>query len=354
MATLTETAYVARRGIVIVAVGFVALILGRLTLISFQKWWITTHPAPPPPPTVSFGVLPSPVFPPDRSREGWTFRLETITGTLLDLGSQAKVYFMPSFRANVLGLELATDVAARLGFLLPPAPDPSATRDQHYVWQREGVLPGTLSIDLVTGYFTFITSWRTDVEITRAHAPSAQEAEKIARDYLRRVGQSADDLEKGKARAEFLQVNPEGLLPALSQSDAQLTRVHLFRADIEKVSVVIPTATEGLIQILVSGARSEKQVVGAQFRYSPVELERFATYPLRSVASAWEELQNGGGNVIKAEEGINAVVVRTVEVGYYDSDVPQEFLQPVYVFRGDNNFVAYVPAIDAKWLKKEE
>lgn len=354
MATLTETAYVARRGIVIGVVGFVLLILGRLALISFQQWWIATHPPPPPPPTVAFGMLPSPVFPPDRSREGWTFRLETITGTLPDFGTQAKVYFMPSFRANVLGLELATDVASRLGFLLPPVPDPSATRDQHYIWRREGVLPGTLSIDLVTGYFTLITSWRTDVEIMRAHAPSAQEAEKAARDYLRRAGQSADDLEKGKARVEFLQVSPDGLPPAFSQSDAQLTRVHLFRADIEKTSVVTPTATEGLIQILVSGTRSEKQVVETQFRYSPVELERLATYPLRSVASAWGELQQEGGNVIQAEEGINAVVVRTVELGYYDSDVPQEFLQPVYVFRGDKDFVAYVPAIDAKWLKKEE
>lgn len=354
MATLTETAYISRRVIVIGVVGFVALILGRFTLISFQKWWIATHPAPPPPPTVSFGVLPSPVFPPDRSREGWTFRLETITGTLPDLGSQARVYFMPSFRANVLGLELATDVAARLGFLLPPAPDPSATGDQHYEWRREGVLSGTLSIDLVTGYFTLATSWKTDVEITRARAPSAQDAEKIARDYLRRIGQSADDLEKGKARAEFLQVSPEGLLPALSQSDAQFVRVHLFRADIEKASVVTPTATEGLIQILVSGARSEKQVVGAQFRYSPVELERLATYPLRSVASAWGELQQGGGVIIRAEEGVNAVVVRTVELGYYDADTPQEFLQPVYVFRGDKDFVAYVPAVEEKWLKKED
>lgn len=353
MATLTETAYVARRGIVVVAIGFVVIILGRAAFLSFQRWWTTTHPAPPPPPTVAFGVLPNPAFSSDRSREGWTFRLETIAGELPDLGSQAKVYFMPSFRANVLGLELATGLASRLGFLLPPVPDPSATQDQRYVWQRSGVLPGTLSIDLVTGYFTFMTSWRTDVEVARSRAPSAQEAEKAARDYLRRAGQSTDDLDKGKARVEFLQVSTEGLLPALSQSDAQLARVHLFRADIEKTPVVTPTGTDGLIQILVSGGRSEKQVVETQFRYSPVELERFATYPLRSTAVAWGEFQQGNGVIVKSEEGVNAVVVRAMELGYYDADTPQEFLQPVYVFRGDNNFVAYVSAIDSKWLKKE-
>lgn len=354
MATLTETAYVARRGIVAIAIGFVLIIVGRVALLSFQRWWIATHPAPPPPPTVAFGVLPTLVFPADRSREGWTFRLETITGTLPDFGTQAKVYFMPAFRANVYGLELATELAARLGFLLPPVPDPSETSDQHYLWRREGILPGSLSVDLVTGYFTLVTSWKTDVEITRSRAPTTAESEKFTREYLRRVGQSADDLEKGSARVEFLQVTPEGFAPALSQSDAHLARVHLFRADIDETPVVTSTAAEGLIQILVSGARSEKQVVDVQFRYSPVELERFATYPLRLTAAAWGELQQGGGVVVSAGEGINAVVVRTMELGYYDADVPQEFLQPVYVFRGDNDFVAYVPAVDPKWLKQEE
>ena len=32
-------------------------------------------------------------------------------------------------------------------------------------------------------------------------------------------------------------------------------------------------------------------------------------------------------------------------LGYYDPDVYQEYLQPMYVFLGDNNFVAYLPAI---------
>jgi hypothetical protein len=56
-------------------------------------------------------------------------------------------------------------------------------------------------------------------------------------------------------------------------------------------------------------------------------------------------LQQGGGFVAKLDEGISDVTVRNVFLAYYDPDTPQSYLQPVYVFTGDKNFAAYVPAV---------
>jgi hypothetical protein len=38
-------------------------------------------------------------------------------------------------------------------------------------------------------------------------------------------------------------------------------------------------------------------------------------------------------------------------LGYYDPDIYQKYLQPVYVFLGNNGFVAYVPAIKEEYVE---
>jgi hypothetical protein len=39
-----------------------------------------------------------------------------------------------------------------------------------------------------------------------------------------------------------------------------------------------------------------------------------------------------------------------VSLEYYISDSSQKYLWPVYVFRGDNEFMAYVPALPEEWV----
>ena len=43
--------------------------------------------------------------------------------------------------------------------------------------------------------------------------------------------------------------------------------------------------------------------------------------------------------------------VRTVTLAYYDSLDPQNYLQPVFVFEGDDGFLAYVPAVALPWTE---
>lgn len=349
VASLTETAYYTRRFVVYAAVGLASLMAVRTGWSVFARWWVQTYPPGPPPPTVAFGVLPEPVFSAGEERGNLSITLETISGTAPDLGPQAAVYFMPAFRANVLGLELATSLAASLGFLFAP----QSRDEQVYVWTREEELPGTLMANLITGHFSLKTNWQQDSQITSARSPSQEVAVKLAQDYLRRAGLLTPDLETGRTKVDFLQAAGGSLLPALSQSEANFARVHFFRADIDGKSVVTPKQDNALVQVVVSGARSSKQVVEVVYKYSPVELERSSTYPLRSSQAAWEQLQAGQGTIVRMVKGAPTLAVRNIELAYFDADTPQEFLQPVYVFRGDNGFVAYLPAVDPMWLGKE-
>lgn len=350
MATLTTTAYYARKAVVYGIVGLISLVILRVAWGVFSRWWIALHPPPPPPPTVSFGVLPEIQFPKGVERSNVSYRLETVSGGTPDLGPQSKVYFMPAFRANVLGLELAKNLAGKLGFIAPATPKD----EQVYTWTREGPLPGTLTINLVTGHFFLDTAWYRDSEITSSRAPSEQDAIQTAQAYLRNAGLLTDDLLKGKTRIEFLQAGAGAFSPAISQSEANFTRVHLFRGDVNNLSVVTPQENQALVQVIVSGGRTgDKRVIAVTYKYSPIELDATATYPLRGVQLAWQQFQSGSGVIAKLVQGARAVVVRDIKLAYYDSDAPQEFLQPVYVFSGDDGFVGYVSAIDQKWLGRQ-
>lgn len=348
MANLTETAHYARKTIAFSAVGLVSIIVLRISWGIFFRWWIARNPPPPPPPTVAFGVLSAPVFPIPFKNTISSYRLETVSGTTPGFGTQAKVFFMPSFRANVLGAELATKMAGLMGFFQAP----ETTDEQIYVWSRTGALPGELKINLVTGFFSLNTAWHQDSELARGRAPSELEAVRYAKDFLSRLNLLPPDLDTGKTRVEYLKAGAGVLLPAVSQSEANFAKVHIFRADTNLLPVVTERQDDALVQVIVSSGSSAKQIIGVEYKYSPIAIDKNATYPLRTTQTAWQQLQSGEGVITQVVGGTSEAVVRNVEMAYYDSSTPQEFFQPVYVFKGDNGFQAYVPAIDPKWLSK--
>ena len=348
MANLTETAYYARKVVMFSALGLISIIILRISWGLFSRWWMAVHPPPPPLPTVAFGVLLAPSFPSPAKNSISSYRLETVSGVTPDFGIQVKVFFMPSFRANVLGAELATKMAGSMGFSQPP----ETTDEQIYVWSRSGALPGELKINLITGFFSLNTVWHQDAELVKSRAPSEQDAARFAKDFLTRLSLLPPDLAVGRIRVEYLKAGSGILTPAVSQSEANFARVHIFRANVNSFPVVTEKQDEALVQVIVSNAAPAKQIIGVEYKYSPVAIDKSATYPLRSAQTAWQQLQSGDGVITQVVGGTTEAVVRNVEMAYYDSSTPQEFFQPVYVFKGDNGFKAYIPAIDPKWLSK--
>ena len=72
---------------------------------------------------------------------------------------------------------------------------------------------------------------------------------------------------------------------------------------------------------------------------------------VKTSAQAWEELKAGEGLVASEHQAREEIVVRRITLGFFDSLEAQTFLQPVYVFEGDNNFVGYVAAVDDAWVE---
>ena len=138
---------------------------------------------------------------------------------------------------------------------------------------------------------------------------------------------------------------------AESLSEADFVKVDLFRAELEPgFENITSAADKGVIQVIVSGSRNQgERVVQVQYDYFPVDTSRVETYPIKTGVMAWDELVNGGGYIISSKkEGVETI--RSATLGYFDSYEPQNFLQPVYIFEGDDGFKAVVHAVESTWV----
>lgn len=348
MATLTETAYWTRKGVKWGTIALVTFIILRTGFKIGKNIWRQIHPPPPPPPTVSFGKLPKLIFPEEKitgEKSQLSFRLETIEGTLPKLPTIGRVYFMPIKEPNLLDLERANLLARKMGF----QNQPEKIRENLYRW-REGNT--TLEININTLNFHLFYDYSQDQEVfTSKNLPTNQQAAQEVKNFLTTNGLLTEDLSQGIAEFEYLRFTALELIPAPSLSEADFIRVNLFRAPLSDLKILPPNPKKSLISFLFSGSRTpEKRIIEINYTYFPIEKEIWATYPLKPINQAWNELQAGQGFIANLGTNENKqIIIRKIYLAFYDSPTPQQYLQPIYVFEGDNNFFGYVPAIDPKW-----
>lgn len=351
MATLTETAYYSRNMIKYGVIGVLVFLMVRSGVLFGVAYWRKLHPPPPPPPTVLFGQLPPIIFP-DTKQPVLTYKLETISGTTPNLGDRATVYFMPVRTASLLALDRMNELARKLDFLQQPQ-ELSATR---YRWTRDAPLPATLTADIISESFTIEVSWHADPGLLdKKRLPNDAAAIEEAHDFLQNLGLLPDDLRNGAAKISYLRADINVLVKAPSLSEADFVRVDLFRANVNDLPVYPPNPDRGVVSLLFSGDEGGgKRIITLNYNYFPITYEQLATYPIKTADEAWAQLQAGQGFVARLDAGVSTVVVRQITLGYYDSAIPQHYLQPTYVFEGDSNFVAYVPALPSGWILAEE
>jgi len=353
MPSLTETAIVARKVIKYTLIGLVAIIimvpLGR----AFKNYWAKTHPAPPPPPTMDFGALPPINFGPSQSEKftKLSYRLETPDNTLPNLGTQAPVYFIATLGPKFFDEEKTREKARAINFLYPP----QKTKPTEFSFLNPET-KAVLKIDTINNNFEFRYPYQADPTITRLPAPSKQRALSASLSFLKKMKQDTSDLDAENPQYVFLRYRPEerDLVTAPSLSEGQFTKVILYRKNIDGLPILPPNNNGPNIFLIVSGAtESEKKIVFARYIHFPIDYQRRATYPIKSTATAWEELKAGKGYIenFGNNNPQEPIVIRKIYLAFFDPDTPQNFLQPIFVFEGDNNFRAYIPAVSASSIK---
>ncbi len=349
MANLGETAIVARKAIKYGGIALVVLMVGRIVLTASIAYWRKLNPPPPPPPDVLFGKLPRVEFP-QAEPQTFNFSLETPTGGLpTRLPNQFKVFFMPIKKANLLAYDAAQAIATRLDFIEPA----KKLSETEYRWDSSDPISSSLTIDIITGSFVLDKRWQEDTSYT---TPTIffSESQAIDRVYnlLSRIELLPDDIKEGKPTVLPLRADKDQIVSAVALAQAHFLQVNLYRAPVDGVAVVNPRTDVGLITAILALQREDsRQFINLKYDYFPVDLDRSAVYPLIGVSEAWKRLQEGQGFIAGVKPNTTNVAIRDITLQYYDSDMPQQFMQPVYVFTGDPDFTAYVSAVSDSWLE---
>jgi len=321
-------------------------------LISFGvQYWQMTHQPPLPPPNMKFNKLPKPVFSKDATQSaGLTFTLQTIEGKPPEATDAGRVYAMPKKMPTLLSPDRALKFASKLDF----TKEPNTVSSTMYYFTDPRDDKRTLSLDIVNMNFQFKYNYQKTPEIfTEGQINTKEQPVEDVANYIRSNGLFDESISKGKITTELLTYEPSGntFREASSLSAANTVRVNFFRQDLDGWSILPPEFSRSYIYAFYTPAKKNK-VIELSYTFWPIAFDDFGTYPLISAASAWEELTKGSATVVNLRgNSSDNIVIRNIYLAYYDSENPQMYLQPIFVFEGDNNFVAYLPAITSDWLE---
>lgn len=339
MATLTEAAILSKQVSRWTTLGLAALIF-LLALFWVGKAAKTSlFPPKSLPAGVAFGKLPPMVSGGIRVPATLTFRLETVTGNLPILPTVAKVFAIEKRGSSFGVLERIRGQAASIGFSTEPAE--IAPGKLKFVDPRNE--KRVLTIETISGNFRFDSNYLDNLEIMGGRPKSAEDAINKAGDFLGNFG--VDLNEYSNVGTHHIQISGGSLVETSSLSSANLIQVNFGRADLDGLRVIWPKQAEAGVSVLVS----EREVVAATSTILPIQKHKFATYPLKDVARAYEELKSGkaaANRVVNTSE----VIIQNVKLGYVESLA--QFLEPVYMFVGLGDIIFYVPAVDDVWIEE--
>lgn len=310
-----------------------------------------THPRPPPTPDVKFGKLSSPKFSGiTLSSSGMKFSLVNIEGRPPETTSSAKVFLMPKKLPSLFSTQRGNELAIRLGFTNPPV-EKSPT-EFHFEDPKDPLL--TLDLNTTTLNFRYKYGYENKDDLfSSTPTISKENAVSQVQQFIQEKKLFDPSILSGKVTAQYetYDSGPGIFRQPDSISQANSVRIDYRRAPIETFPVVSPVFFNSF-NYAIYGQNPKRQILDISYTFWPIAFDNFGTYPLKTADAAWQDLLDGYAPIVNlGENKPDTIIIRKIYLGYYDSEEPQLYLQPIFIFEGDNNFIAYVPAVAAEWLE---
>lgn len=323
-----------------------------LAIVSFTayKLWHAYYIAHLPPieekPDTKFGLLPMPDFPiTSVSSSNYSYSLDTSTGSLPRIGIDPgfdkiiKVYFITKSFSTLLSPDRSQNLATKFNINSLP----QILSETKYSFSDKDK---NLTVDLDTGNFLY------NKEATISGKETLDDDDKLVSGFkqtLNNLGIITEDLQKGRTKIILLRSEGNNLVTTNLRTEAQAAQVSIWPQSIDQKSIFTPDFNTALVNaIVVRSATDLDNYHSTQFINFPIDITTFATYPTKTAELAYANLKSGKG-VVVLEPTKPQVSITSVYLGYYLSDKYNPYLQPIYVFEGQN-FVAYVPAIADEFL----
>ncbi len=349
---LTEISIKARKMFIWLIIITLSYIMVKFMIDMGIAYYKATHLPPIPGPNHNFNKLPNPNFGKKTiSSSGMSFSLELVEGKPPETTSAGKVYSMPKKLPTLLAAEKAKEYAKRLLFIQEPVQ--LSTTLYRFTDPQDKLR--TMDLDITYKNFKIVYDYLKNPQgISLEEGIDKKSAENEVINFAN-IASIDDSISNGIITYDALKYNSETkkFIPATSLSTANALRVNYFRKNLDNLKILPPAFNRSYnYTIYVPSLTVNPKILEMQYIFWPIAFDDFATYPLRSGAIAWQDLQDGYASVIENNNGKDETIkIRQIYLAYYDSEEPQNYLQPIFVFEGDNNFVAYLPAITEDWLE---
>ncbi len=346
--TLTELSYYSRKFLPFFVLFFLVFLVLFYTVKLFFIYLQATKPK-----SVYlnpvFGKIKKPLIDQASESANINFILDTIEGTPVTATEAAQIYFLPPSITRFGYREKIFLMAKNLGF--------DTTKAKYKLLNdKEAVFDDgkqKLTVDITNFNFSYEYDVRKQKQIfTNVIIPSKNEIENKAINFMKTMGRYPDELTKGKTNLIFLNYNPLSnvlYVPTTSEG-ANVVEIDFYREDIGQFPVVAPKYFNSQNFIIMTFYEGGFKVLKAQIHFFEKSADQSGIYPIKSGETAWGELVAGKGVIISLPPDQKEAVIKKMFMAYLDQDIYQDYLQPVYVFLGDGNFVAYVPAIRSDYL----
>jgi len=340
--SLTHTAFMSRNIIKYGGIGVIFFVFLWMSITTGYKIYRASHPVYVAP-TQRYGVLPTIVFP-EKEKTTKSFSFEFANDTVPQFSDQARVYVIYRSSSSIMALEKDKETAKKFEF----TEEPSEIKTGVYEFKNSSSNK-TLTMNVLNGSFTLTYPYMSDqLLLTSTNMPSKNEAIEIASSYLERGDKMADDLKNGEKKVSYWKIQNGSLIAADSQSEANMARVDFYRSKLNEIEVLSENVGKASVSVLVSGSEvADKEVLEVNYKDLNIDSESYSTYPIKKAEEAVEDLKTG--NYWPASDvTASQVVIRNMYLAYFEPVSLTNYLQPIFVFEGDNNFVAYVSAVSSK------
>lgn len=277
--------------------------------------------------------------------------LDTIDGQPVVASSAGSVYYLPPSTTRFGYRDKAVLMAKTLGI------DTDAAR---YSLKNETTAQfltdqQSFTVDITNFNFTYqYDPPASDPIFTDLQVPSPEAATANASDFLKSMDRYPEELAQGKTNIVYLHIEPgtKNLSVVQKPADANMIEVDFYRPDIDEYPIVAPKYFNSPNYVVLLYNAKDFKILRAQVKFFEKSTEQVGIYPLRSGDEAWKQLQDGKGKIVVSPGTVpnNTIKIKQMFLGYYDPDIYQDYLEPVFVFLGEGNFAAYVPAVSKDWL----
>lgn len=353
--TLTELNYNVRKftpiAIIFILVLFMLFLAFQLLSLYSKSLNKAVVASPTPIPIdATFSKIKVPIIPQAGNTSKYTFVLDTLDGTpnVEDATSAATIYFLPKATASFGSLPKASLMAKEVGFntevTKPKVVDSIATFDDG---------KNKLIVDMTNFNFNYdFVLTKEDVNLDGSRIPSENELISQSSNYLSRISRYPSELTKGNKNIIYLNYNSEANQVATldSAEGANMAEIDFYRPNIGSYPIVTSTYYNSSNYVLFGFTPAGSKIIRSQVKFFEKSEDQTGKYPLRTAADAWQDVLSGNALVVSSTKDSGEITVKKVFLAYYDPDVYQEYLQPVYVFLGDDKFAAYVPAVSPEYL----